>query len=148
MAAKLGLGVFLILRIHFSQIRMGLFKANRKRTRINKIERPIIHGRFDRLKDFPVSFAAKMIFFFTKSPIKTPKASRRIELWGRARVNLFQIGQHQKYGNFGHCIFILGDPGWGGCSSQSQKMTFQVVLLDLIVLSTFSRVRSRLRNRE
>ena len=110
MAAKLGLGVFLILLIYVSQIRMGLFKEKRKRTWINKIERPIVHCRFDRLKDFQVSFDAKMIFSSQKSPIKTPKASRVIELWGRARVNLFQIGQHQKYGNFGHFIFILGDP--------------------------------------
>ena len=66
MAAKLGLGVFFILRMRFSQIRIGLFKGNGKRTRINKIERPIVHDWFDRLKDFPVSFDAQMIFWFTK----------------------------------------------------------------------------------
>ena len=70
----------------------------------------MVHCLSASLKDLRWVLMPKWNFCSPKSPIKTPKARGQIELWGRGRVNRFQIGQHQKYGNFGHFIFILGDP--------------------------------------
>ena len=113
LAAKLGLGVFHILRIHVSQIWMGPFFRNGKRTWINKIERPIVHGRFDRLKDFPVSFDAEMIFLFTKKPNQNTKSQPTNWTLGHSQSKSISNRTTPKIREF-RTFFIWGDPGAQG----------------------------------